>query len=274
MKESFNVILHLAGQVAVTTSVTNPREDFDVNALGTFNMLEAARKASKPPLFLYSSTNKVYGGLESFSVKEEGDQYVFTEAKEGVSEEAPLDFHSPYGCSKGAADQYVRDYARIYGLKTIVFRQSCIYGSHQMGIEDQGWVAWFMIAAILGKPITIYGNGKQVRDVLSVDDLVEVYTSAIDHIDRIAGKIYNIGGGAKNALSLLRFLDHLKNNLGLSVSPSFAATRPGDQPIFISNNALAKKDFGWEPKIGTEEGFRTLFAWLTENRTLIEGLYR
>ena len=188
-----DVLAHLAAQVAVTTSVTDPRTDFEVNALGTFNALEAARRAGTNPVFLYASTNKVYGGMEDVAVVEEATRYCYRDYPLGIPETRPLDFHSPYGCSKGAGDQYVRDYARIYGLPTVVFRQSCIYGPRQMGVEDQGWVAWFIIAAVTGKPITIYGDGKQVRDVLYIDDLLDCYDAAVEHIDVAAGEVYNVG---------------------------------------------------------------------------------
>lgn len=273
LAEDHDAILHLAGQVAVTTSVTNPREDFDVNALGTFNVLEAARLSSRRPAVLYASTNKVYGGLELRKVSERDTRYEFTDLPGGVDENEPLDFHSPYGCSKGAADQYVHDYARLYDLKTVVFRQSCVYGPHQFGIEDQGWVAWFLIAGMLGKPVQIYGNGKQVRDLLFIDDLVDCYEAALDRLDRAAGQIYNVGGGPGNALSLLEFFSFLKDELGLAVSTSFADWRPGDQPIFISDNAKALRDLGWAPKVGIHDGFRALHAWMQAERGKIEAFY-
>ncbi len=268
-----DVILHLAGQVAVTTSVVNPREDFEMNALGSFTVLEAARLANPQPIVLYSSTNKVYGGLEDLEVVEGEQRYAFKDCPLGVPETQPLDFHSPYGCSKGAADQYVRDYARIYGLKTVVLRQSCIYGPHQMGIEDQGWVAWFMIAGLFGRPITIYGNGKQVRDLLYVDDLVRAYDAAITNIEKTAGKVYNMGGGSTNTLSLLEFLDFLKNDIGLSMPYASAAERPGDQPIFVSDNSAALCDFGWQPQMNVQDGIRNLHAWLQEHREQLAKFY-
>lgn len=271
--DTHDVILHLAAQVAVTTSVKNPREDFAINALGTFNVLEAIRLSSKKQILLYASTNKVYGGLEGQKVTEESDHYRFANLKQGVTEGEPLDFHSPYGCSKGAADQYVRDYARLYNLKTVVFRQSCIYGQHQFGIEDQGWVAWFLIAALLGRPVQIYGNGKQVRDLLHVDDLVKAYDAAIAKIELASGQIYNLGGGSSNSMSLLQFFSFLKNDLGLNVTPGFADWRPGDQPIFISDNSKAQKDLGWRPTTDVRPGIRKLFAWLQENRKDVEKFY-
>jgi CDP-paratose 2-epimerase len=197
-----DVIIHYAGQVAVTTSVQNPRGDFEDNALGTFNVLESARLSGSDPIVLYASTNKVYGGMEHIGLIETETRYAYRDYPHGISESFPLDFHSPYGCSKGAGDQYVRDYARVYRLRTVVFRQSAIYGPRQFGIEDQGWLAWFIIAAVAGKPITIYGDGKQVRDVLYVDDLIDAYELAIAKIDQAAGQVFNIGGGANNTLTI------------------------------------------------------------------------
>ena len=193
---------HFAAQVAVTTSVRDPREDFEINALGTFNVLEAVRQRSPQAIVLYASTNKVYGGMESVEVAEDATRYRYRDLPLGVSEDQVLDFHSPYGCSKGAGDQYVRDYARIYGMRTVVLRQSCIYGTRQFGVEDQGWMAHFCICAGLGKPITIYGDGKQARDASWIDDLVAAYEAAAANIDRTAGQIYNIGGGPEHSLSI------------------------------------------------------------------------
>src|SRR5574341_571568 len=192
-----DVIVHLAGQVAVTTSVTNPRDDFEPNALGTFNALEAARLSERNPIFIYASTNKVYGGMDNVEIIEEATRWRYKDLIAGCPETQPLDFHSPYGNSKGSGDQYTRDYARIYGLRSVVFRQSCIYGPRQFGIEDQGWLAWMMIGAVTGKPITIYGDGKQVRDVLHVSDLLDAYDAAIEKIDNVKGEVYNIGGGPR-----------------------------------------------------------------------------
>lgn len=261
-------ILHLAAQVAVTTSVTNPRSDFEANALGTFNVLEAARQAGHNPIVLYSSTNKVYGGMEEVGIVERDNRYGYDGLPNGVPEAQPLDFHSPYGCSKGAADQYVRDYARIYGLPTVVFRQSCIYGPHQFGVEDQGWVAWFTIAALLGKPITIYGDGKQVRDVLYVDDLVKLYTTAIEHRAEMNGKIYNVGGGAGFTMSLHDLIAILNKKLGLEIKPLFADWRPGDQRVYISDTTKAKNELNWQPTINPTEGVGKLAEWVGENKGL------
>ena len=195
-----DVVLHLAAQVAVTTSVTEPRHDFEVNALGTFNLLEAVRRHAPLAAFLYASTNKVYGGLEHVGVVLRDGRHAFADRPDGIGEDTPLDFHSPYGCSKGAADQYVRDYARIYGLRTVSFRQSCIYGWRQFGVEDQGWVAWFTIAAVTGQPVTIYGDGRQVRDLLFVDDLCEAYDAAVERIERASGQVFNLGGAGQHAV--------------------------------------------------------------------------
>ncbi|MBV9180547.1 MAG: NAD-dependent epimerase/dehydratase family protein, partial [Acidobacteria bacterium] len=204
-----DVVLHLAAQVAVTTSLVDPRKDFQINAWGTFNVLEAIRKSPRRPFLIFSSTNKVYGALTQYSLLEDSSRYLFAQQElnqRGISEQEVLDFHSPYGCSKGCADQYVRDYARIYGLSTVVFRQSCIYGRYQFGVEDQGWIAWFAIAALSGQQITIYGDGKQVRDILHVDDLTRLYAAAIDRQDKVSGKVYNIGGGPYNTLSIRDFI--------------------------------------------------------------------
>src|SRR5439155_5500887 len=208
-----DVIYHLAGQVAVTLSVTDPRTDFEINALGTLNVLEAARLSSRQPIIVFTSTNKVYGALENLDVIEESSRYRFRRLPAGVSEVQPLDFHSPYGCSKGTADQYARDYARIYGLRTVVFRMSCIYGPRQFGTEDQGWIAHFIIAALTGQPITIYGNGKQVRDVLFVDDLVRAFCLATENIAATAGEVFNIGVGQPNTLSIWSEFGALLKNL-------------------------------------------------------------
>ncbi|MGD2158761.1 MAG: GDP-mannose 4,6-dehydratase [Anaerolineales bacterium] len=266
-----DVIVHLAGQVAVTSSVSHPREDFEDNALGTFNVLEAARLSERNPIVLYASTNKVYGGMEEVSVLEADTRYQYEDLPWGVSETQPLDFHSPYGCSKGAGDQYARDYHRIYGLPTVVLRQSCIYGPRQFGIEDQGWVAWFVIAAILNRPIVIYGDGKQVRDILYIDDLLDFYDLVIDQIDVSAGQVYNVGGGPNNTLSIWReFSPILERLLGRAIPFSEESWRPGDQRVFISDIRKASQDLGWQPKVGIEGGVQHLVEWVRENK----GLFR
>lgn len=262
------VVLHLAGQVAVTTSVLDPVTDCEININGTVNVLEAARASKHMPIVIFSSTNKVYGGLEDVGIREDKTRYRFADLKFGISERQPLDFHSPYGCSKGAADQYVRDYYRIYGLPTVVFRQSCIYGPHQHGVEDQGWIAWFMIALSRGKNISIYGNGKQVRDVLYVDDLLRAYDLAIRNIDTTKGQVYNIGGGMKNTLSIWHeFYPTLESLFQRSIRPSFCPQRPGDQPIYVSDIRKAAKDFGWKPTTSLPAGMRLIYDWIRDNYT-------
>jgi CDP-paratose 2-epimerase len=264
-----DVMVHLAGQVAVTTSVTNPRDDFEANALGTFNALEAARLSGKNPVFIYSSTNKVYGGMEDVEIIEETTRWLYKDLVGGASEDQPLDFHSPYGCSKGTGDQYVRDYARIYGLPTVVFRQSCIYGPRQFGVEDQGWLAWMMIAAVTGRKITIYGDGKQVRDVLHVSDLLNAYDAAIGKIDRAKGEVYNMGGGKRNVLAIwAEFGPILEKLLGKQIEVARADWRPGDQKVFYADYSKAKRELGWEPKIDLEEGLELLFDWVKANKEL------
>jgi CDP-paratose 2-epimerase len=265
-----DAILHLAGQVAVTTSVEDPRADFEANATGTLNVLEAARLAGMQAPILFSSTNKVYGGMESVGVAATNGRYAYAELPNGVDEEQNLDFHSPYGCSKGAADQYVRDYSRIYGMKTVVFRQSCIYGYRQLGVEDQGWVAWFTIAAVLNKPITIYGDGKQVRDVLFIDDLLDAYDAALRNLDRTSGKVYNVGGGPQNVMSVREVLEFLNRKQNRQVPFNLADWRPGDQRVYVSNIAKAKTDFGWEPKICSEQGLDLLYDWVAANTELFQ----
>jgi CDP-paratose 2-epimerase len=256
-------VYHLAAQVAVTTSVKDPRNDFEVNALGTLNVLEAVRRFAPDAVVLYASTNKVYGRMEDVVVVERPTRYRYRDHPLGISEDRPLDFHSPYGCSKGCGDQYVRDYARIYGLKTVVMRQSCIYGTRQFGIEDQGWLAHFCIAARHGRPITIYGDGKQVRDVLWIDDLVAAYDAAAEHIDVAAGQVYNIGGGSANTVSAWAEFGMLLQQLaGEPIDVSFAAWRPGDQPIYVSDITKAHHDLGWWPQVSLDEGLARLWHWV------------
>jgi CDP-paratose 2-epimerase len=268
-----DIIYHLAAQVAVTTSVVNPRPDFEINALGTLNVLEAARRATSNPIVLYASTNKVYGGLEDLTVGIRDNRYCLEEAPGGISEARGLDFHSPYGCSKGCGDQYCRDFARIYGLRTLVMRQSCIYGTRQFGVEDQGWVAHFIISTLFGRPLTVYGDGMQVRDVLWIDDLLAAYESAIAHIDKTAGQIYNIGGGPKNTLSLLETLQILSEAFDRPVPSHFSEWRPGDQKVFISDITKAGHDFGWSPHVSPREGILHLTAWVMKNRELLAQVF-
>jgi len=266
-----DVVFHLAAQVAVTTSVADPRTDFEVNALGSFNVLEAVRQRGEDPILFYASTNKVYGGMEDLGIVERDGRYAYAGVPHGVGEDRPMDFHSPYGCSKGSADQYVRDYARIYGLRTVVFRQSCIYGDRQMGNEDQGWVAWFAWAALTGQPITIYGDGKQVRDVLYVGDLLRAYDLAMEHIETARGQVYNIGGGPAHTLSLLELIERLGSLLGLSIPLTFSEWRPGDQRVYISDIRKAHRDFQWAPRTDVSQGTLRLVDWLKANRDLVKG---
>ncbi len=264
--KSFDVVIHLASQVAVTTSVHDPRTDFEINALGAFNVLECIRLSGDDPVFLFSSTNKVYGGMEQIQISERETRYEFTDYPEGIDETCPLNFHSPYGCSKGCADQYVRDYSRIYGLRSVVFRQSAIYGPRQFGVEDQGWVAWFLIAACKKQPITIYGDGKQVRDILWVEDLIQAYLSAVHSIDTVQGEIFNIGGGREKSLSVWReFGPLLKRELRLEPEISFSDWRPGDQKVCIMDIRKAKQVLHWHPKVGVEEGVSRLAQWVQEH---------
>ena len=266
-------IFHLAGQVAVTTSVADPRKDFTDNALGTFNVLEAVRASGRNPIVLYSSTNKVYGGMDDVKIVERGARYEYAAMKHGISEKQPLDFHSPYGCSKGAADQYMHDYARIFNLRTVVMRQSCIYGYRQFGIEDQGWVAWFIIAALKGRPISIYGDGKQIRDVLFIEDLLDAYELVVANISKTAGKAYNIGGGPRNTMSVWsEFGPMLESLLGRKLNVKFGDWRPGDQKVFVSDIRAAKKDFGWQPKVGVRAGITRLYKWIEANQSLFDHL--
>lgn len=258
-----DLILHECAQVAVTTSVTDPRLDFEVNALGTFNLLEATRAHAPEAFFIYASTNKVYGGLEDRKIVELPTRYAFASADSAVREDTPLDFHSPYACSKGCADQYVHDYSRIFGLRTCVFRQSCIYGPYQYGVEDQGWVAWFTIAAAVGKQVTVYGSGKQVRDVLHVADLVAGYETAWQK--NAAGEVFNVGGGPEMVMSLIELLAMLRERFPKWAQHKRADTRPGDQPVFISDIGKIRARIGWEPKITPAAGVEKLTQWVSEN---------
>lgn len=267
-----DAIIHLAAQVAVTTSVIDPIEDFEINAKGTMNILEAARKMPMPPIMLFSSTNKVYGSLDHLQYEERDDEYGFINGRGGVSEDAPLDFHSPYGCSKGVADQYCLDYHRVYGLKTVVFRQSCIFGNNQYGIEDQGWVAWFLIAALTGKKITIFGNGKQVRDLLHVDDLARVFELAIDKIDTVKGNAFNIGGGPNNKMSILQMIEFIKSQVNENLSLGWSDFRPGDQMIYVSDISKFTEMTGWEPLKPIDQGLMQLTDWIRSNKEIFNDL--
>jgi CDP-paratose 2-epimerase len=262
-----DAIFHFAAQVAVTTSVDNPVDDFEINARGTLNVLEAARTSGSAVFF--TSTNKVYGGMDDVHVVELATRYAYADLPTGASEAQPLDFHSPYGCSKGSADQYVRDYARIYGLRSVVFRMSCIYGQRQFGNEDQGWVAHFLIAAVLGRPLSIYGDGKQVRDLLYVDDLVRAFELAWERLDVTAGHVYNIGGGPANTLAIwTEFGPLIEELLGRPVPVTYGPWRPGDQRVYVTDVRRAAAEFGWQPTISTREGVQRLLEWVQANRDL------
>jgi CDP-paratose 2-epimerase len=262
-------VFHFAAQVAVTTSVQDPVADCDVNVRGTLNVLEAVRNMKKPPPVLYTSTNKIYGDMSELPLERGRSRYLplSREVREfGVSETARLDFHSPYGCSKGAADQYVLDYARIYNLPTVVFRMSCMYGPYQFGTEDQGWVAHFLIRALEKRPITIYGDGLQVRDIMFVEDLVRAMQAAMDHIDSTAGNAYNVGGGSGNTVSLLELLDLIGEINGGVPELLFREWRQGDQRYYVSDIRELNKATGWRPEIGMRQGVRRLYQWLRKVR--------
>jgi len=269
-----DIVYHLAAQVAVTTSVLNPYEDFEINALGTINVLEAVRKRTPKTFFIFSSTNKVYGGMENIKIEERNGRYFAVDYSNGIDENFNLDFHSPYGCSKGAADQYVRDYSRIYGLDTVVFRQSCIYGPNQFGIEDQGWVAYFCIQAMFDKEITIYGDGKQVRDVLYIDDLIDAYLLSYKNRKKVKGEIFNIGGGPQNQVGILEFIEYLKKKLNKPIKYKFSNWRPGDQKYFVSDNSKLYKYLNWTPKTSMQDGVDKLINWIEKNRGAISKFYK
>jgi CDP-paratose 2-epimerase len=264
------LVLHLAAQVAVTTSVVNPRMDFEVNALGTLNILESIRLAEIKSPVIYSSTNKVYGALEDVDIIERDGRYEYADLPNGISEERILEFHSPYGCSKGAADQYFCDYFRVYGLRTVVFRQSCVYGYRQFGAEDQGWVAWFTIATQLGRPIIIYGDGKQTRDILFIDDLLNAFDAAVANIETVAGRVYNIGGGPENVISLLDLLSYLEHKEGRPIPYKEEGWRSGDQRVYVSDIQKAYSELNWMPQIGWKQGLDLFYEWIYLNRELFK----
>jgi CDP-paratose 2-epimerase len=268
----FDLVIHEAGQVAVTTSIINPREDFEINALGTFNLLEATRLYSPEAFFEFASTNKVYGKMGDIKVVERNGRYEYEDLTNGVSEDYSLDFHSPYGCSKGSADQYVRDYSRIYGLKTVVLRQSCIYGTRQFGIEDQGWVAWFTIAAMLNKPISIYGDGKQGRDLLWIDDLINAYVGLYNNADKVAGKVFNVGGGSENVMSLLELVAILKDSGVMQQDPINAEWRHGDQKIFVCDIKSITSEIQWKPIVSPRQGVAKLIEWTAANKNMLNKI--
>jgi len=263
-------VVHLAGQVAMTSSIADPRRDFEINALGTLNVLEAVRLHSPDTIVLYSSTNKVYGSLESLDYQETDTRYVVPAHPKGFDEAIQLDGHSPYGCSKLAAEQYVRDYNRIYGLKTVVFRHSSMYGGRQFASFDQGWIGWFCQKALemangdTVPPFTICGDGKQVRDVLHVDDIVKAYVSAAQGIAQTAGSIYNIGGGMANSLSLLELFSLLEGLTSSTMRYTVTPWRTGDQKVFVADIRKATADFDWQPQVGATSGIKSMLGWSRE----------
>jgi CDP-paratose 2-epimerase len=258
-------IYNLAAQVAVTTSLTDPRLDFEVNVGGTFNILEAARKSGRRPFILFTSTNKVYGDMNRCNLAEMATRYSYVDCS-GISELQPLDFHSPYGCSKGAADQYVRDYARMFDLPTVVLRMSCIAGPRQFGNEDQGWVAHFLYSALRGEPVFIYGDGRQVRDILCVNDLVRVFEAVRTARPATEGQIYNVGGGPENTVSLLELMEHIKELTGHRVSYHMDQWRPGDQFIYVTDFTKLQRDTGWEPRYSVRDTLKEIYYWWRANR--------
>jgi CDP-paratose 2-epimerase len=272
-------IYHLAAQVAVTTSIDAPRHDFNVNVAGTFNVLEAARRSGRRPFLLFTSTNKVYGSLHGVPVTVDGTHYrAMDPSFQGVEETELLDFHSPYGCSKGAADQYVRDYARIYDIPTVVFRMSCIAGPRQFGTEDQGWVAHFLYSVLERRPITIYGDGFQVRDVLHVYDLLDAMQAAQRASSRTSGQIYNMGGGPERAISVVEMLKAIERQTDVSPTLRYSEIRPGDQPLYVSNTGKLMSATGWRPRLSCRDTLESIHrfwlsnrAFLAEQRLAVQG---
>jgi CDP-paratose 2-epimerase len=260
-------VFHLAAQVAVTDSLVDPSADFEINARGTLNVLEAVHLHNASAPVVFASTNKVYGRLiGDDQIARLGERYIPTNPRlaNGVSEDTPLDFYSPYGCSKGAADQYVRDYARVFGLKTAVMRMSCIYGPRQFGTEDQGWIAHLLLSALRHQSLTIYGDGYQVRDALHISDAVDAWLAVLDQIENLRGGVFNLGGGASNSISLRELIDLMPELTGIGINYSFAAWRPGDQPWYVSNTRALSDAVGWRAAIGLREGLASLHQWLTE----------
>ena len=263
-----DAIFHLAGQVAMTTSIANPRMDFEVNAMGSLNLLEAVRLHAPEAAVVYSSTNKVYGDLEQYGYRENDTRYECSDRPDGFDENTPLDFHSPYGCSKGAADQYMLDYARIFGLKTVVFRHSSMYGGRQFATYDQGWIGWFCQQAVATKngtieaPFTISGSGKQVRDVLHADDMISLYYAALENITAAHGKVFNIGGGIANSLSLLELFALLEEYSGVTLSYTKLPPRESDQRVFVADINKASSLLGWKPAVSSKEGVKKMLEWV------------
>lgn len=266
--KGLDVVIHTAGQPGVPSSARMPKEDFSINAFGTLNILECLRRNSPDAVFIYCSTNKVYGeNVDKYALDEKDKRYAYKEIS-GISESLPIDHtgHTPYGVSKYVGDVYTQEYAHMYGMRTAVFRMSCIYGTRQFGFEDQGWVAWFVIAALLNQPITIYGNGKQVRDLLYVDDLIESYDAFVK--SNLKHAVFNIGGGPNNTTSLLEFLDLLQKETKTPMKVSFSDWRPSDQKVYISNIAKVKDALNWQPNVSVSQGLKKLIKWAKENKSL------
>lgn len=263
-----DVVFHLAGQVAMTTSIEDPRSDFEINAVGSFNVLEGVREFCPDAVVVYSSTNKVYGDLSQVSYEEQATRWVASQYEDGFDEGLPLSFHGPYGCSKGAADQYMIDFSRVYGLRTVVFRHSSIFGERQFSTYDQGWIGWFISEALARRrgvetgPLDVSGDGKQVRDVLFAPDAVRCYFSAVDHIDRTSGEVFNIGGGMANSLSLLELFAILEDELDVELAVRHRNWRAGDQKVFVANIAKAKKLLDWKPRVAAGDGVRKMLEWM------------
>jgi CDP-paratose 2-epimerase len=272
--KNVDAIIHAAAQTAVTTSLTDSRTDFQINALGAFNVLEAARRFSNDPLIIFCSTNKVYGSnVNKIKVLERETRYIFEDKfKDGIPETFPIDLceHTPYGCSKLVGDLYAQDYGKIYGLKTVVFRMSCIYGPRQFGVEDQGWVAWFTIATLTAKPITIYGDGRQVRDILYINDLICAFDTVFQRKRQLSGEVFNIGGGPENTISLLELLAMLEQLTRKRSKVHFSNWRASDQKVYISNISKAKEKLEWSPKVNPQKGVKKLVNWVLENKNLFK----
>lgn len=260
-------VYHFAAQVAVTTSVADPRLDFEVNVGGTFNILEAVRKTGRRPFLLFTSTNKVYGELNSHRLLAGSTRYSYADVR-GITENQALDFHSPYGCSKGAADQYVHDYARIYGIPAVVFRMSCIAGPRQFGNEDQGWVAHFLYSALQASPIVIYGDGRQIRDVLCVEDLLRAFDAVRINQKNTAGQIYNVGGGPENTVSLLELMEEIRALTGRKLEYETCPMRPGDQLVYVTDFTKLRRDAGWQPQLSLRQTLEKMYSWWKRNREL------
>ncbi|KKQ40665.1 MAG: CDP-paratose 2-epimerase (CDP-tyvelose 2-epimerase) [Candidatus Magasanikbacteria bacterium GW2011_GWA2_37_8] len=266
-KEMPDVVFHLAGQVAMTTSLQDPIYDFSVNALGTINLLENIRRYDQNAIVVYSSTNKVYGDLEWVNYQENSTRYVSADYPQGFAENVPLSFSSPYGCSKGSADQYMLDYYKVFGVKTVVFRHSSMFGGRQFSTADQGWIGWFCQEALkfVKEPnysgLTVSGNGKQVRDILFADDMVDLYFAAVDNIDKTAGQCFNIGGGMENSMSILELFDMLEEELKVKIKYTNLPTRVSDQKIFVADLTKIKKYTGWSPRVDKFAGIKKMLDW-------------